>query len=175
MGKPLSTCLNQSDSGRWTKRALEEIEYLTKIKRIRTTAKRNTFKTPKEWPLSGIFQNAHSHSGYPNFLAAAIYIADTAISWALEMVNVLKCCLHCSLLFLFFVLVQVFCRCPFFLSKRAMKGVRKGHLEKMLQILLESHVWGDDHPFANQIPILTYSQIPILNSSHTGLSSNNAP
>ena len=34
-------------------------------------------------------------------------------AWALKVVNVLRCCLHCSLCFCFFVLLQVFAGAPF--------------------------------------------------------------
>ena len=52
----------------------------------------------------------------------------------LETVNVLKRCLHCSLLFFSLCFVAGFCRCPFFPLLRWSKGVRKGHLEQILQI-----------------------------------------
>ena len=41
----------------------------------------------------------------------------------------LKCCLHCSLLFLFFF-VAGFCRCPFFLCLGDQRGSEKGTLNK---------------------------------------------
>ena len=41
------------------------------------------------------------------------YIKRHCEAWALKVVNVLRCCLHCSLWFCFFVLLQVFAGAPF--------------------------------------------------------------
>ena len=42
----------------------------------------------------------------------------------------LKCCLHCSLLFLFLYFVAGFCRCPFFLCLGDQRGSEEGTLKK---------------------------------------------
>ena len=51
-------------------------------------------------------------------------------AWALKVVNVLRCCLHCSLCFCFFVLLQVFAGATFFLCLGDQRGSEKGTLSK---------------------------------------------